>query len=127
MGKRRFASVETVRLDLSDGDWIEVKQELSYGERQKLMAAGFKRTGITDDTRSVEVDWSVLNIADMTLWLIDWSFLDDAGKPVTVNEASIRALSMETAVEINAALDAHKASAAKNAPTTDGSPDSTPK
>jgi hypothetical protein len=126
MGKRRFASVDTVRLDLSDGDWIDVKDELSYGERQVLMAAGVKRTGITDDTRSIEVDWSVLNIADMVLWLVDWSFTDDAGRPVAVSEASIRALSMETAAEINAALDAHKARAEKNAETNDGSPDVTP-
>lgn len=127
MGKNRFASTETVRLDLSEGDWIEVKDELSYGERQVLMSVGVKRTGITEETRAVEIDWSVINVADMAMWIVDWSFTDDAGARVPVSEDSIRALSLEAATEVNEALKAHKARAEKNGMTTDGSPEQTHK
>jgi small-conductance mechanosensitive channel len=127
MGKHRFASTETARLELTEGDWIEVKDELSYGERQVLMSVGVKRTGVTEETRAVEIDWSVINVADMAMWVVDWSFTDDVGVRVPVSEDSIRALSLEAANEVNEALKAHKARAEKNVTTTDGSPEQTPK
>lgn len=125
MGKNRFASVETVRLDLSEGDWIEVKDELSYGERQTLMAVGVRRTGLTEGAREVEIDWSVINVADMAMWITDWSFTDEAGARVPVSEDSIRALSLDAANEVNEALKAHKARAEGNVTTADGSPEQT--
>lgn len=119
MGKRRFASAGTTRLELSEGDWVEVKDELSYGERQRLLAAGVRMNGL--DTAEVTVDWTAINVLDMELWLVDWSFTDEQGKPVPVSADAIRALTEEAAAEIDAALTAHKQRAEKNVIATAGS------
>ena len=118
MGKRRFASADTTRLALTEGDWIEAKNELSYGERQSLMATAYKmRRGA--DRPDEEIDWAGTNLKDLELWLVDWSFKDEDGKPVAVSADSIKALSIETALEIEAALKEHKARAEGNSPTTE--------
>jgi len=108
--------MDTTRLDLTEGDWIEVKHELSYGERQMLMATAYKMRG---DKEPVEIDWSSLNLKDLELWIVDWSFKDDDGKSVEVNGDSIRALAIDTAMEIETALKEHKARAEGNSPTTE--------
>lgn len=37
MGKLRFASEGGVRLDIGDGDWIEVREEISKGTFRRVM------------------------------------------------------------------------------------------
>lgn len=39
---RTLASRETVKIDLADDFWIEVKKELTYGERRQLRAGFIK-------------------------------------------------------------------------------------
>ena len=39
MAKFRFIKPDTTRLQLSEGDWIEVKKILTYGEQQRLSGA----------------------------------------------------------------------------------------
>lgn len=121
MGKNRFASADTVRLELTEGDWIEVKSEISYGERQTLIAAGVQASAGADGKSSVVMDFAAINVRDMATWIVDWSFCDAKGKPVAVSVAAIEALNEETAAEVDAALKAHKLRAEKNAPTTAGS------
>jgi hypothetical protein len=118
MGRNRFVSNEIVRLDLSDGDWIEVKSELSYGEQQSLFLGDVQMTGMFGGEKDVKVDLEMINIRDMVMWIVDWSFEDAKGKRVPVSLESIKALTGSTAEEVDAALTAHKLAMEKNAPTS---------
>jgi len=96
---RRFATTETVRLDLSDGEWIEVKAELSYGDLQ----------GVASQTRG-DFTSSALNL--VAAYLLDWSFRDAQDKPVVIETdgaklAALKALTQEAFREIDEAITTH--------------------
>lgn len=118
MGKQRFVSPNTVRLELSEGDWLEVKEQLTYGERQELLLRDVQMTAAFTDERDIKVDMQLINIRDMAMWIVDWSFEDANGKRVPVSIESIKALSEDAAEEVEAALMAHKEAQEKNAPTS---------
>lgn len=105
MGKQRFVSAETVKLDLSEGDWVEVKGRLTYGERQRLAASSFRTGHLGSD--AVDLDFEAYALTKLETWLVDWSFTDAKGKHVSVSRAAIRNLDPETADEITEALNAH--------------------
>ena len=104
----RFASGGQVRLDLSDGDWVLVRAELTYGQQQRLAASGL--TGVdataTEGDR-LKVDLAAYDLERLTVWLLDWSLVDADGERVLVSRESVEALHPDTAQEINAALDAY--------------------
>jgi hypothetical protein len=118
MARNRFVSAETVRLELTDGDWIEVKRELSYGEQQELFLRDVQMTGLAGGERNVSVDLQLINIRDMAMWIVDWSFEDAKGKRVPVSIDSIKALATDAAEEVDEALTAYKLSLEKNAVTS---------
>lgn len=109
MARNRFVGLETVRLDLSDGDYIVCKQQLDLEEAERLNAAGFETR--VNDAGNVELttNWVKFKLARLETWLVDWSFVDAAGKPVELTPAAIGTLDLATAAEIEAALDAHVA------------------
>ena len=105
MGKKsRFVRPETVNLDLSDGDWIEVKSRLTYGEQQSF-AMGHLR--YDSKTERVEADLTESNIKRFATWIVDWSFVDEDGKLVAVSKSAIANLDPEAADEIDKALSAY--------------------
>lgn len=115
--RNRFVTPETTRLDLTDGDWIEVKARLSYGEQQKLNTAALTRLSTSDgkDT-GIELDMARYGIERLLCWIVDWSFTDIRGKSVSVNASSVANLDTDTVAEIEAALGQHieAQAAAKN-------------
>ena len=119
MSKYRFVEPDIVRLELSEGDWIEVKKELTYGEQQRLSNAAmtrFQEAGSA--TPRVELDFERYQIVRLKTWLVAWSFRDLAGKPVEITANSLSALHPDAAAEIDAALTAHieALETAKNSP-----------
>jgi hypothetical protein len=118
----RFASGAQVRLELSDGDWVSVRQELSYGQQRRLAASGL--TGFDQAAAAGErlrVDLAAYDIERLVLWLLDWSLEDADGDHVVVSREAVEALHPDTAAEINAALDRHiEGQEAKKAPTPGG-------
>ena len=118
----RFASGAQVRLELSDGDWVSVRQELSYGQQRRLAASGL--TGIDQaaaEGERLKVDLAAYDIERLALWVLDWSFRDADGEHVVVSREAIEALHPDTAAEINAALDRHiEAQEGKAAPAPPG-------
>lgn len=104
MGRVRFVGPKVVRLELSEGDWIEVKERLSWGERNEVASVG---TSAGPDGRLV-VNVPRWNQALVTAYLTDWSFRDEADKPVDVTPDAIAALDQETAGEILDAIDRHE-------------------
>ena len=108
MGSRsRFVVPSTVRLPLSEGDWIEVHERLSYAESERLTMAAFKPITYTGGGVEPEMDWVSHRMLRIQTWLVDWSFLNGDGKSVPVTRENIERLDTDTADEINEALDAH--------------------
>lgn len=117
----RFADGGQVRLPLSDGDWIAVRRELTYGQQRRLAAAGL--TGLPDALAAqgqgarLSIDLATFDLERLCTWVLDWSLRDADGAAVVVSREAIEALHPDTAAEINAALDAHvEALEAKKAP-----------
>lgn len=117
MSKNRFVSPVVVRLPLSEDDWVEVKERLSFGEAQALNAAGLTRASTgpanghapTADDFGLEIDMARWAVERVYAWLVDWSFRDAEGRPVKLSRDAVRALDSETAQEIQDALDRHVA------------------
>ena len=107
----RFASGAAVKLGLSDGDWVLVRQELSYGQQRRLASAGL--SGVPQalaeqgQGEALSIDLAAYALERLVAWVMDWSFRDADGDRVTVSREAIEALHPDTAAEINAALDAH--------------------
>ena len=128
MGRYRFVKPEVVRLDLSDGDWIEIKARLSYYDRQKLIGAGVRSVGATKSgTDEWGMDMERVGPERLMLWLVDWSFRDEKDKPMAVTMDNIKNLDPDTADEITAAINKHTEAIeaekkVKSEPMSDDSP-----
>jgi len=122
----RFASGASVKLPLSDGDWVLVHAALSYGQQRRLATAGL--TGVPDALASqgvgqgVQVDWAAFDIERLVTWVMDWSLVDADGDHVTVSRAAIEALDPETAQEIHAVLNRHQEAVEAKKGPPDGPP-----
>lgn len=111
---RPFVVPETVRLDLEDGHWIEIKRELSYGDMQKV--ASLSRADLTA---------SALHLVGA--YLVDWSLQDAKGQGVPIDTDAqkidaLRALSNEAFNAIDVVIETHakEARAAKKAKDRSG-------
>jgi hypothetical protein len=99
-----------VRLHLSDGDWIDVKQELNAGEQRQIYA------GLVKDMRAGEtptLDPEKVGLTRILAYLVGWSFVDASGRPVAYGESAVKNLDMDTYREIDAAIAAHDDAADK--------------
>lgn len=104
----RFVKAGRTRLPLSDGDWIEVKTGLTYGESQLLANSGIKsfknpNSGVTE----VGIDFSEANIERICTWVVDWSLRDDEDRAVRFSRDAVVNLAPEAAQEILDAIDRH--------------------
>jgi len=104
MGRNRFVKPQVVRLDLSDGDWIDVKRQLNAGETRAIFTEMIKE----QHAGSVAViDSARVGITKLLAYIVAWSLVDDNG-PVAFSEAALTNLDMETFREIVDAVDAHE-------------------
>lgn len=115
-----FASVETVRIDLPCGKWIEVKQELSWGEEQRLISGGIGRVSVDDPEATI--DLAEFHIRRVLTWVAEWSVTDKDGKTVPVNRKSVETLKASLGREIHQALDRHIAAAEGNPSSPEAQP-----
>lgn len=109
----RFVTPEVVRIPLQNGEWIEVKKELTAGEEKSYRSAGMKGVKSEDGQNAIEIDWVAMSIARVTAYLVDWSATrqDGEGKTVAVpvTPANIKALAEEDFTEIDEAIQKHAA------------------
>lgn len=103
MSRQAFVEPATVKLELSEGDWIEVKAELTYGEQLKLQ----DESSVRGEDEKRHFANSAFYVARLVAWIVDWSFTDAKGR-VEITPDSIRALKGEIAGEINTALNKHE-------------------
>lgn len=105
MSRVRFVTPDTVKLTLSDGDWIEVKRQLTVGEERKAFQAIVGE--VKDGWRRPNVE--MVGVAEVEAYLVDWSFRDGHDKPVPLSRDAILQLDSESYNEIEAALQKHVA------------------
>lgn len=113
MPKFRFVSPGTAKLDLGDGDWVEVKEQINYGESQRLSGAMLRTVKTAAGDNEVGVDFARYAVLKLQTWLTDWSFRDEQDKPVPLSPAAIENLDPAAAEAINEAIDRHVAARAE--------------
>jgi hypothetical protein len=113
-----FVRPAVVRLDLGDGQWAEVKEQITYGEAQRLSGAMLRTVKTAAGDNEVGVDFARYAVLKLQTWLVDWSFRDDQDKPVDVSPAAIENLTPEAAEALNDAIDAHVAARAEGKATS---------
>jgi hypothetical protein len=124
MGRlNRFVQPDVVRLEISDGDWIEIKRELTVGEQKGMAAKAVKRMSL-DVGETTQYDWDPVSVpfAAVEAYLVGWSFSEQVydkdgkpemenGKPVTkpieLSPEAIRSLDGATFDEIQGAINNH--------------------
>jgi hypothetical protein len=109
MGRKAFIKPETVRLQLAEGDWIDVKKHLTVREMSDLSGAGlvgFKPA--TDAAPAYELSFSRLKTALIKAYVVGWSFEAEDGKPQPVTPENIDALDPAVADEVIDAIEAHR-------------------
>lgn len=115
MPRNRFVVAESVRYELSDGDWVEFKKRLTYGEQQGLAGRVLSQPNPigTPKAEQVFLNMESFGIQRQAAYITAWSLF----KAPSV--AAIGAVDQETGAEIEEALDKHLKAmeAAKNAVT----------
>ncbi len=102
----RFVDPQISRLALSDGDWIEVKRDLTYGEQSAMFTAMLKGDTATLDPTKVTP-------ARILAYVVAWSFRDREDRPVAVAAGALDSLFPDTVTELRDAIDAHEAARAR--------------
>ncbi len=110
--RNRFVKPKTIRLEISDGDWIEIKKELTVGERKRMFASGLKQmqTSGTGDPK-FDIDPVEMSFAKVREYLVGWSFEEEDNKgevaPIDLSDDAVRNLDESTFEEIETAIDEH--------------------
>lgn len=115
MGRNRFVGKATYREELSEGDWVEFKDRLSYGEEQQLQSASFRTIRQpsamaqkdTDTGQEIGIDFGKYSILKLSLWIVDWSFVNERGRIIPPSRDSIANLDPDSADELEQALNRH--------------------
>lgn len=107
-----FAGTDVKRYDLkAKGQWVEIKEELGYGEQKKLESGGLAgMSGLTEGDSSgsrIDLDMANYEIQRLFIWITDWSATDNKDKSVEITRAAIEALSSAQADELNDIISAH--------------------
>lgn len=112
MGRDRIVEPESVRLSISDGDYIDVKKRLNHGEHDDYLAriAPLQTAGerLRYETRQVRT-------GKVLAYLLGWS-LTHKGAPIPFSPempdnarlATINSLDQDTFFELFLAIDAHE-------------------
>jgi len=106
----RYRQPDSVRLALTQGDWILVKKHLTAGETRRIFRRMI-RQGATGD----EIDSLQVGLSKMIVYLLDWSFQDANGNPVVIRDQSdqvkadlLENLPVEEFAEVLKAIEVHE-------------------
>jgi hypothetical protein len=123
VAKLRGVKTETVRVPLSEGDWIDIKRVLTVGEERDIIARSVRE--VRPDG-SYKLDDQTFSFTAAAIYILGWSLLGldgqpipwPATKPLDKRVDVLRALDADTLKEIEDALASHRErqEAEKNAP-----------
>jgi hypothetical protein len=118
--------------------WIEVKQQLTKGEKDHVRTSGFRavtgfggsdRPGRVGDAKEpqIVVDWAAQSMAQTLEYLVDWSLADDKGnklplRPPSAKLDTVNALHEGLYEVIEAAIAAHVEAQDREKKVTAGEP-----
>jgi hypothetical protein len=83
---RRTRKPETVKIDISQGDWILVKKHLTAGEQRQIFAGMMREQG------GSAIDPLKVGVSKLAGYLLDWSFTDADDKPMVIRDQPIEAI-----------------------------------
>lgn len=122
----RFVNPDTTRLELPNGEWVEVKNELPSIEEKRYRSAGFKRVRMdktnADTVSDVEMDWVELAFARIVAYVVDWNVKDANGNKVKYTIDAVRRLVSEDFDVLNKAVEAHEEAKAAEKKAQSGTP-----
>jgi hypothetical protein len=107
MARNPFVKPEVVKLNLAEGDWVDVKKFLSAGEEARMSGAGLRQMTQDDGKPSFTLDFERLRISQVSAYVVAWSFVDSAGNQTKPTPENISALSPDVLKEIGDAIDEH--------------------
>lgn len=112
MARCRVVPPETVRLPISDGDWIEVKKRLTAGEARAVMGRMVKSMSPGE---KIQLDPIEVGRSKAIEYLYDWSLVGSDGKVIAIRDRSraeigqqLDALDGDSFKEITDAIEAHE-------------------
>lgn len=106
MGKCRFVRPTVVRLPLSDGDYIDVKHELTAGEQRRVFSSLIKEMHAGEPA---VLDPALVGKTQLLEYIVGWSFVGQDGEPAPFSAAALDTLDTNTYEELVAAVQAHDA------------------
>lgn len=116
MGSSWFVEPETVRIPLSDGEWIAVKRRLSAGDNRLHVARMVKPAAVAVDALGagslpkLEIDSEMMGLSTVLAYLVDWSApISIRGLSIPDLTSALDHLDSERYAEIQAAVLAHEA------------------
>ncbi len=114
MGRCRVVQPDIVRLEISDGDWLDVKKDLTYGERMQASSAviGEIRVAGGGNEGYMRPQFELAALAQILAYLVDWSLVDAGDKRIPIvtqaqKLAALKSLDDASVDEIGRAIDAH--------------------
>ena len=117
-----FASEETTILNLDEHYWVELKNELTYGEENELEGASLKAQvdfeGTGTATPQLKYDAGNQREIMLALYITDWNLTDAQGKTIVLPDSLarrqkvLRGLSSRTARTIIARIEELRRAAA---------------
>jgi hypothetical protein len=116
MGRNRFPDPFAVtRIEISDGDWVEFKRELTVGDQQEQSRLYFSydRMRPGDPGVTITPHGEMAMVADVAVALVNWSCCGPDEKVIVLESdvrlraAQLKNLDLETFREIRAAYDAY--------------------
>lgn len=106
--KSRFVRPEVDRLEISQGDWLEVRRWLNLGEYHQVLEALQSRPHLL-------VVAEAFQVGIVVAYLVDWSLVGDDGNRVVIRDqarevvmAAVNALDPLDFKEILKAIQAHE-------------------
>jgi hypothetical protein len=106
MGRCRMVEPERIRLPISDGDFIDVKRQLTAGEHRRIFLDQIKG-GIIISGQELQLDPAKLGVTRILAYVVGWSLVDADGRPIPFSESTLLLQDADTYDEILAAVDAH--------------------
>jgi hypothetical protein len=106
MGRCRMVEPEQVRLPISDGDFIDIKRQLTAGEYRRIFLDQIKG-GIIVSGQELQLDPAKFGITRILAYVVGWSLVDADGRPIPFSESTLLLQDADTYREILEAVDAH--------------------
>src|SRR5262245_50065993 len=106
MGRCRMVEPDHVRLPISDGDFVDVKRQLTAGGHRRSFLDQVKG-GVIVSGQETQLDPQKLGITRILAYVVGWSLVDPDGRPSPFNEATLLLQDPDTYREIADAVDAH--------------------